>query len=548
MYQYQEVKSEESPISEFDEKKEVVTPIIRENVDPIALEIRPLINPPAIYENNCRIITQTIKEIAPFLFLTAISISSDLSRNYLISRLGKDVIAAGVLINTVEQFAAGISDHVSAVTPIVGKLNSSERFEIAGQRLRASYFLTLITTSLSILPLSFIAQILTDIHQNENIIPIVNDYFKIAMWGIPFIILSVASRNFSVTISNFKLPFLLEIISLILERSLGAFLLYSMDMGIQSIAIALIIVNPILFMAYNIFFAFNIIGNFDRFLIFKFTCENMKESLKHIIDVGIPICVQTLYKIGLAFIAAAMIGKLSVDSLAAFGIVSQYSVFCQIFLSAISNSSSKIVSQLNGSGDPLRARRIIHSSMLINITIVGAFSMFFIFAPELLTSLYVSINDPANEEVVTHCKNMFKIICVNLTFNYLEKITNNALQGLEDVKCSTVVRALTLGPITLGLGYYFSFNLNFDVEGFLVAQAISFAASFILLYYRWNSMINQEVIRINQRSQNIAEYKISLPRTPVSFFRRSSRQEDADLNALRRVSGEAHSPTRENMI
>lgn len=498
-------------------------------------------------ETNMQIMCTSVVEFLPFLFLKGISTIDDISRSYLISKLGTDAVAAGVWIDIFEQFTAGMNDHVSAIINLTGKTKIEEdHCEI----LRASYVLVLISSVVAIIPLSFVSNILNDIGQNDAAVTIASDFTQVYKWGAFAIMLCVANRDFIIGSTNIvkkftiwrtnlqlpiiTLPVIFEIINLVIDRAIGSSLIDSMQ--IKGIAIASFVSAAITFILYSIFMnASPAYSNFNFLKRSSKLCENMGNLLGQ----GGPICIQTIYSCLLGFAVASFLGKLSVYSLAAYGVVIRYTLIPQIFVAALGNSTNKVVSQLYGNNDPDGARRFVKNTMYFNLVVIALVCIIFFFASKQLTSLFINIDDPKNQNVVRHCDAMFKIICVYLIFNSLESITNKALQGLEkyDARCSTIIRAVTLGPITVGVGCLFAFVANWNVEGFLAAQALSVIVSFAANFYLWRKRIYESINNPRRPiPQVVSEEGAASPRTQkltdsptVSLFR--DRAEPAGISS-----------------
>lgn len=458
----------------------------------------------------------TIMEYAPFLFLTVISTVDDFSRSCLISNLGPDALAAGVWIDAVEQFAAGMNDHISSIINLIGKAQNEED---ACGILRASYVMTLISSILTILSLSFVNNVMDIANQDNAVTAVVSDFAQVYKWGFFTIMLCIATRDFIISSTNIvkqinffntnillptlAVPIIFEVINLIFDRLIGSLLINFIQ--IKGIAVASFSSAAITLILYVAFLIKS--PDYSKFCFFRADdISKLWQSMKLIFKYA-STSLEILLKCIIGVLIAKFILKLNTDNLAAYHIVVKYMLIPNIFTATFARSVKLIVSQLYGRNEFPQAYQFVQKTMRFNLLITCLCVIAFVTIPKQLSSLFINDpNDPKNVVLINHCGSMFKIMSANLTFSSLDIITTNALRGLEhsDVNCTVLIRIF---PLVIGCISAFLFN--WGMEGILIAQAIGSAVSLAGNYYRWYKRTN-EIIGSNSHYQHKNTVEVEL--------------------------------------
>jgi len=146
---------------------------------------------------------------------------------------------------------------------------------------------------------------------------------------------------------------------------------------------------------------------------------------------------------------------------------------------------------LIGANKITAAKRTNYAGLSISITFMSLFAVIYWLWPSLLISVDFDVSKPENALIVSYTKQLFAVSAV---FQLLEatRITLfGALRALKDTNFTLVSSIISFWGIALPVGYLLATRFHFGGPGLWSGMAIGAGFSMSLLFWRFNSKIQQ---------------------------------------------------------
>ena len=123
------------------------------------------------------------------------------------------------------------------------------------------------------------------------------------------------------------------------------------------------------------------------------------------------------------------------------------------------------------------------SNMVLVTLMMMVFGVVFIFASELLPSLY--IDDP---EVIRITASLLGIAAFFQLSDGIQVVGLGALRGLQDVKVPAYITFVAYWVIALPLSYVFALKMGFGAKGIWMGLGVGLTFSAIFNYWRFSKI------------------------------------------------------------
>lgn len=225
-----------------------------------------------------------------------------------------------------------------------------------------------------------------------------------------------------------------------------------------------------------------------RYRIFSHLLHFDGKMMAELFRVGVPIAMAYLFETGLFFAVTFLMGVISTDALSAHNVVLNVCAVTFMIPYALSQAATVRVGYAVGARRPEAARRAGYVAVWLGIgwMILAAGTMLTV--PGLLTSIYLSLADPANASATQLAASLFVIAAIFQIVDGLQVTTQGALRGLKDTTVPMILCGLGYWVFGLGSGVTMGFLLGFGAKGLWWGLAVGLAVSATLLFLRWRRL------------------------------------------------------------
>ncbi len=378
----------------------------------------------------------------------------------------------------------------SAISPLIahayGAKNKQELRNIFQQGFFVSLILGFVGTVITLL----IPNLMGLFAVNENIIPEATNYLRVMAISMPFSAIFFAPRYLNEGIGNTKI--LLYIIILTVPINIiGNYvflngLLGFPKMGAAGIALSSSIsIFAVAVMIWAYIFKSKFFREFELFLDFK--KPNLQE-IKKILLLGIPISISVVMEVGLFTLVTLLVGRFSIDIIAANQIALNYASLIFMIPLGISMGLTARIGMALGENNITKIKIIGFSGIFL-----GAFIMFIsviilnIF-DESIVGLYTK-----DTEVIKSALLLIGLVAVFQVSDGVQVCAAGCLRGLKDTKTPMFFSIIGYWIIGAPLGVFICFYLEKGVVGLWLGLTAGLTISAILnttrLYYLINNLL-----------------------------------------------------------
>jgi MATE family multidrug resistance protein len=218
--------------------------------------------------------------------------------------------------------------------------------------------------------------------------------------------------------------------------------------------------------------------------------------LRELLRIGAPMGASRGLESSLFTVTTAMMGTLGTAALAAHQVALQCAAFTFMVPLGIGMAGSVRVGRAAGAGDPTGVRRAGSVAMALATGVMGAAAAAFLLAPRALTSLYLDLSVPANQEVAALAATLLGIAAVFQLVDGLQVAAHGALQGLKDTRVPMGIAAVTYWGLGLPAGYLWGVRGGGGPEALWWGLVLGLTAAAVLMtgrFYRQAGALADDV-------------------------------------------------------
>ncbi|MEO8401413.1 MAG: MATE family efflux transporter [Gammaproteobacteria bacterium] len=439
-------------------------------------------------------IKNSISLSVPMITAQLIYASSSFLGTAMIARLGKDALAASVLISLIwlslSVLFFGILNAVSVlVAHQHGARNNKAISDIMGQ----SFILGAVLSVLIILSLSTMPLFITWSGQPEHVLKYANQYMYSLLWMIPGLALLNICEQFLIGIGRTRMVLRISMLVVPIEIPLIYMFIFgkcgSPEFGVAGVGygFAVTYTTTAVFLIWYLAKA----NAYQKFQIFNGITRIKMRYLKELIRIGLPMgCMQLIEVSAFAF-ATFYIAQFGTSMLAAHQIVMQYLGFAITIVFAMSQAVTVRVGHAVGRQDLVGVKYAVYVGMLLNFFFVMIIALSFYFMPNFYLSLDLSMHDPANALLIKHSTELLSICAVLFLFDNFRIIGYGALRALKDTYFSMYASFIGLWIVGVSLGYVFGFVFHYQGAGVWWALTLGIATAALMVFARLQFLLKR---------------------------------------------------------
>lgn len=392
-------------------------------------------------------------------------------------------LGAASFVNNVFNLAIIFSTGFSyGLTPIVGSLYGNGNFAPAGQALRCSLLANFLVGLLLTVLMGVLYLNVERLGQPEELLPLIKPYYIVLLISLVFVMLFNGFKQFTDGITDTKTAMwlllggnVLNIVGnyILINGKLGFPELGLLGAGISTLFSRIVMV---------IVFAF-IFFTSRKFLRYKVGFLRLGWSyplFRHLNALGWPVGLQMGMETASFSLSAVMVGWLGTIALASHQIMCAISQFTFMMFYGMGAAIAVRVSNFKGQNDMANVRRSSYAGFhLILLMTVVLSSIVFLFRNQL--GGWFTDSTEVSAMVVT-------LIIPFLIYQFgdgLQIAFANALRGISDVKPMMGIAFISYFLISLPVGYFCGFVLEWGVVGVWMAFPFGLTSAGIMLWLRF---------------------------------------------------------------
>jgi MATE family multidrug resistance protein len=423
--------------------------------------------------------------------------------NIMVGKLGSTELAAVSLANSMIFVALSLGIGFStAITPIVGEADAEKDTEKIRSAFHNGLFLCVILGFLLFGLVVLGKPIMEMLHQPKEVIVLAKPFLDWVGFSLVPLIIYQGYKQFADGLSMTKYSMYAIVMANILHVIINYCLIYGIwifpKMGIVGAALGTVISRIAMVVFMHI-----ILSRQEQlktyFHNFSFS-EIKKETIKKIINLGVPSALQMLFEVVLFTAAIWLCGNIGKTSQAANQIALSLASMTFMFAMGLSVVSMIRVSNQKGLNDYKNLVVVARSIFLLVILIEIVFAILFIVLHNIVPSLFLDMNDTKqlldNKEVVFIAAKLLLVAAVFQISDGIQVVVLGALRGLQDVKIPMYITFIAYWVIGFPISYYLGEFTELKAVGVWIGLLAGLSAAALFLYIRFH-LITKKLIKEN---------------------------------------------------
>jgi MATE family multidrug resistance protein len=228
-----------------------------------------------------------------------------------------------------------------------------------------------------------------------------------------------------------------------------------------------------------------------------------KKVMAKILDLGFPSALQMFFEVAIFTAAIWMSGVLGKNPQAANQIALNLSSMTFMFGMGLGVAAMIRVGNQRGLKDFPELRRIAKSIFFLTLLLELVFALLFLLGRFWFPTLYLDINDPANQadnmEVLGLASKLLLVAAFFQISDGLQVVILGALRGLQDVRIPTLITFTAYWVVAFPISYYLGLHTQLASTGIWIGLLSGLTASAIMLYLRFD-YLSRRLIHINPQT------------------------------------------------
>lgn len=380
----------------------------------------------------------------------------------------------------------------TALTPLIAIANGQNDTLKASRFLYNGVILCTIISVFIAIAIFYSTPIVYHLGQDPEVIDLAIPYLKIMGWSTIPMIFYLSLKQFCDALEFTKVAMTLSLISL----PINVFLNWVMIFGklgfprweLYGAGVATLITRWIV--AIILFIVILKSEKFQKFIqIRKEAWVIRKDTIKQLLQIGIPSSMQYTLEVGAFAMSGLMIGWFGATQQAAHQIALNIASFTFMVIMGISTAGSIRVSNAYGRNKLEQLRNIGFNTLKLGIGCGVFFALNFVIFHKQLPYIFNQQID-----VVSLAGHLLIFAAIFQISDATQAIGVGLLRGIKDVKIPTLCIVFAYWVIGLPLGYFLGVYYEMKATGMWIGLAVGLTASSILLNLRFHKR-SQDLIR-----------------------------------------------------
>lgn len=413
--------------------------------------------------------------------------------NIMVGKLGSTELAAVSLGNSLIFVAMSLGIGFStAITPIVAEADAEKDTTKIRSAFHHGLFLCTILGFMLFGLVVFAKPIMELLHQPKEVIVLAKPYLDWVAFSLVPLIIYQGYKQFADGLSMTKISMYAIVLANVVHVIINYCLIYGVwffpKMGILGAGLGTVIsrIAMVVFM--------HIILSRKEALkqyFHNFTFDEIKrETIKKIVNLGLPSAMQMLFEVVLFTAAIWLCGNIGKTSQAANQIALSLASMTFMFAMGLSVVSMIRISNQKGMGDYKQLIVVARSIFLLAICIEIVFAIMFVALHQVLPYLFLNMENQAqvldNQEVIAIAAKLLLVAAVFQISDGIQVVVLGALRGLQDVKIPMYITFVAYWVVGFPISFYLGEHTALKATGVWIGLLAGLTTAALFLYLRFH--------------------------------------------------------------
>ena len=386
------------------------------------------------------------------------------------------------IINLVIITATGFS---YGLTPIVGGLFGREELPQAGRALRCALLANLMAGAIMMAALGILYFNVDNIGQPKELLPYIKPYYLVLLASIPFVMLFNAFKQFTDSITETRTSMWILLTGNLLNIIGNYVLIYGKagmpEMGVVGAGVATLLSRVVMVALF--LFVFLSRKKMRPYREGFFVLGWSRQLVRRLVSLGTPIALEMGMETASFSLSIIMVGWLGTIALASHQVMITISQFTFMVYYGLGAAVAVRTSYFNGQDDRDNVRHTVVAGLQVMVALELLLSGIIFLLRNHIGSWFTDSAEVSSTVISLMVPFFIYQFGDGLQINYA-----NALRGIADVKPLMVIAFIAFFVISLPVGYFCGFVLNFGLVGVWMAFPFRLTSAGVMMWYRFKKV------------------------------------------------------------
>lgn len=386
------------------------------------------------------------------------------------------------IINLVIITATGFS---YGLTPIVGGLFGREELPQAGRALRSALLANLMAGAIMMAALGILYFNVGNIGQPKELLPYIKPYYLVLLASIPFVMLFNAFKQFTDSITETRTSMWILLTGNLLNIIGNYVLIYGKagmpEMGVVGAGVATLLSRVVMVALF--LFVFLSRKKMRPYREGFFVLGWSRQLVRRLVSLGTPIALEMGMETASFSLSIIMVGWLGTIALASHQVMITISQFTFMVYYGLGAAVAVRTSYFNGQDDRDNVRHTVVAGLQVMVALELLLSGIIFLLRNHIGGWFTDSAEVSSTVISLMVPFFIYQFGDGLQINYA-----NALRGIADVKPLMVIAFIAFFVISLPVGYFCGFVLNFGLVGVWMAFPFGLTSAGVMMWYRFKKV------------------------------------------------------------
>lgn len=386
------------------------------------------------------------------------------------------------IINLVIITATGFS---YGLTPIVGGLFGREELPQAGRALRCALLANLMAGAIMMAALGILYFNVGNIGQPKELLPYIKPYYLVLLASIPFVMLFNAFKQFTDSITETRTSMWILLSGNLLNIIGNYVLIYGKagmpEMGVVGAGVATLLSRVVMVALF--LFVFLSRKKMRPYREGFFVLGWSRQLVRRLVSLGTPIALEMGMETASFSLSIIMVGWLGTIALVSHQVMITISQFTFMVYYGLGAAVAVRTSYFNGQDDRDNVRHTVVAGLQVMVALELLLSGIIFLLRNHIGGWFTDSAEVSSTVISLMVPFFIYQFGDGLQINYA-----NALRGIADVKPLMVIAFIAFFVISLPVGYFCGFVLNFGLVGVWMAFPFGLTSAGVMMWYRFKKV------------------------------------------------------------
>lgn len=386
------------------------------------------------------------------------------------------------IINLVIITATGFS---YGLTPIVGGLFGREELPQAGRALRCALLANLMAGAIMMAALGILYFNVGNIGQPKELLPYIKPYYLVLLASIPFVMLFNAFKQFTDSITETRTSMWILLSGNLLNIIGNYVLIYGKagmpEMGVVGAGVATLLSRVVMVALF--LFVFLSRKKMRPYREGFFVLGWSRQLVRRLVSLGTPIALEMGMETASFSLSIIMVGWLGTIALASHQVMITISQFTFMVYYGLGAAVAVRTSYFNGQDDRDNVCHTVVAGLQVMVALELLLSGIIFLLRNHIGGWFTDSAEVSSTVISLMVPFFIYQFGDGLQINYA-----NALRGIADVKPLMVIAFIAFFVISLPMGYFCGFVLNFGLVGVWMAFPFGLTSAGVMMWYRFKKV------------------------------------------------------------